>query len=74
MSAHWRGRAASAAVNMHPHAFKSGWLEKETPGSVLGIHAWQKVFVTANEDCLYYFRDADNYTDTSTGTFITVLY
>ena len=63
MSAHWRGRAASAAV-----------LEKETPGSVLGIHAWQKVFVTANENCLYYFRDADNYTDTSTGTFITVLY
>ena len=60
---------ASAAARMSVHAFKSGWLEKQTPGSFLGIHAWQKVFVTANECCLYYFRETDKITDVTTGTF-----
>jgi hypothetical protein len=56
--------AASAASDL---AFKSGWLKKRTPGGFFGIYLWQSRFITADEECLRYFRSREDATDESQG-------
>jgi hypothetical protein len=59
--------AAPAASAASDHAFKSGWLKKRTPGGFFGIYLWQSRFITADEECLRYFRSREDSTDESQG-------
>ena len=59
---------AASAAPVSDLAFKSGWLKKRTPGGFFGIYLWQSRFITADEECLRYFRSREDATDESLGT------
>jgi hypothetical protein len=62
------GTTATAAAPVSDLAFKSGWLKKRTPGGFFGIYLWQSRFITADEECLRYFRSREDAADESQGT------